>query len=52
MKETYPKSWIVEGAVDGSNWTGIDRQTDNEDFKSSANAASFPVSNPVDCRFI
>jgi hypothetical protein len=52
MTATSPKSWIVEGSIDGSNWTEIDRRTDNADFKKSTNTASFPISNPVDCRFI
>jgi hypothetical protein len=29
----YIKSWIVEGSLDGSSWTEIDRQTENQDFK-------------------
>jgi E3 ubiquitin-protein ligase HECTD1 len=46
------KSWVVEGSLDGSSWTEIDRQTDNQDFKDHANTASFAVSNPSDFRFI
>jgi hypothetical protein len=45
------KSWVVEGSLDGRSWTEIDRQTDNQDFKST-NTASFAVSNPAKFRFI
>jgi hypothetical protein len=46
------KSWIVEGSLDGENWTKIDRQTDNQDFKEHWNTVSFTVSKPVKSRFI
>jgi regulator of replication initiation timing len=45
------KSWAVEGSLDGENWTEIDRQTDNQDFRKW-NAVSFTVSDPVESRFI
>jgi hypothetical protein len=45
------KSWVVEGSLDGENWTEIDLQTDNQDFKCW-NKVSFVVSNPVESRFI
>jgi hypothetical protein len=46
------KSWVVEGSLDGDNWTEIDRQTDNQDFKDGWNKVSFTVSKPVESRFI
>jgi hypothetical protein len=45
------KSWVVEGSLDGENWTEIDRKTNNQDFKSW-NTVSFTVSKPVESRFI
>jgi hypothetical protein len=46
------KSWVVEGSLDGTNWTEIDRRTDTDDFKTW-NTASFAVSNEdSECRFI
>jgi hypothetical protein len=45
------KSWVVESSLDGSNWTEIDRQTNNEDFKVLG-SVDFSVSNPRQCRFI
>jgi hypothetical protein len=29
------KSWVLDSSLDGCAWTGIDRKTDNEDFKAS-----------------
>jgi hypothetical protein len=52
MMAQYPKSWVVEGSLDGTNWTELDRQTDNEDFENVEKTASFRISKPVDCRFI
>jgi hypothetical protein len=47
------KSWVVEGSLDGSSWTEIDRQTDNYDFNHSyIQTASFAVSKPAEFRFI
>jgi hypothetical protein len=56
----YLKSWVVSGSVDGSNWTEIDRQTDNQDFnrpmgwKSARdwNTVSFAIANAGEFRFI
>jgi hypothetical protein len=52
MMAHYPKSWVVEGSLDGTNWTEIDRQTDNADFEKYQETASFRISKPVECRFI
>jgi hypothetical protein len=52
MKAESPKSWIVEGSVDGSTWTEIDRRMDTDDFENGANTVSFTISQPADCRFI
>jgi hypothetical protein len=46
------KSWAIEGSEDGTNWTEVDRQTDNEDFNQGWNSVSFPVSKPEEFRFI
>jgi hypothetical protein len=52
MMAYSPTSWVVEGSLDGTNWTEIDRQSDNEDFKKYQHTASFPISKAVECRFI
>jgi hypothetical protein len=48
----FLKSWVVEGSLDGSSWTGIDRQTDKQDFKTGVNTGSFAISKWVEFRFI
>jgi hypothetical protein len=52
MYADYPKSWVLEGSVDGQNWADMDRQTDNLTFKRSWVIASFAVQMPLECRFI
>jgi hypothetical protein len=52
IRAFYLKSWDLEGSLDGSSWTVIDRRSDTQDFKGGWVTASFPVSNQVECRFI
>jgi hypothetical protein len=52
LKAPHLKSWMVEGSLDGSSWTEIDRQTDNRNCEFMWNAASFAVSKPAEFRFI
>jgi hypothetical protein len=51
LEAEWLKSWVVEGSLDGSSWTEIDRQTDKQDFRYGK-PASFAVSNPAEFRFI
>jgi hypothetical protein len=45
--------WDVEGSLDGSSWTEIDRQAYNQDFTNAfGNTASFGLSKPAEFRFI
>jgi hypothetical protein len=44
-------SWVVEGSLDGSSWTEIDRKADNLDFLGW-NTASCAVSKRREFRFI
>jgi hypothetical protein len=49
------KSWVVEGSLDGQNWTLIDRRTDNRDFTAGRLAqgrTSFACSHQVEARYI
>jgi hypothetical protein len=39
----YLRSWVLYGCSDGRDWVEIDRQTDNQDFRSGWNTASFTV---------
>jgi hypothetical protein len=53
MKTLYLKSWVVESSLDGQTWIGIDRKTDNKDFKEGNwETVSFAVSNSTECHFI
>jgi hypothetical protein len=46
-----PRSWVVEGSMDGESWTEIDRQTGNSELTTLV-TASFAVSNSAQCRLI
>jgi hypothetical protein len=49
------KSWVLEGSLDGENWTEMDRQTENGDFdehRRDGQEASFVVWNQAKSRFI
>jgi hypothetical protein len=45
------KSWIIEGSVDGTRWTEIDRRTGTQDFKEN-NIVSFAISRSWEFRLI
>jgi hypothetical protein len=45
-------SWVMEGSLDGENWTEIDRQTDHRAFRDLPETTAFTVSNPAECSFI
>jgi hypothetical protein len=45
------KSWILEGSMDGVNWTEIDRRTDVE-WDGSYSTRSFDVSESVESTFV
>jgi hypothetical protein len=53
LRTYWLKSWVLEGSLDGVDWTVIDQQTDTQDFtQRDVKAASFKVSEPRECRFI
>jgi chaperonin cofactor prefoldin len=46
-------SWVVEGSLDGTSWTEIDRRTGSRDFEGGYQSAnSFVVSKSDEFRFI
>jgi hypothetical protein len=45
-----PKSWIVEGSLDGESWTELDRYVDFPD--SGHRIGTFAVTNSAPCRFV
>jgi hypothetical protein len=59
IKSACLRSWIVEGSVDGRNWTQIDQETNNRhfdltawDYSPGAGLGAFRVSNSAGFRFI
>jgi hypothetical protein len=52
IKTTWMKSWVLEASMDGRRWVEIDVQTNNQDFLTFMNTASFFVANPMNCQFI
>jgi hypothetical protein len=51
IRATGIKSWVLEGSLDGENWTEIDRQMDNLRFGGQKTVA-FPLSTQTELRFI
>jgi chaperonin cofactor prefoldin len=52
IKNSSLNSWVIEGSLDGENWTEIDRQTKNSQLMKEPFTASFAVSKSEECRFI
>jgi hypothetical protein len=53
MRTYSLQSWVVEGSLDFTDWTEMDRKIDNNDFDAFRYPiASFAVSNSAECRFI
>jgi hypothetical protein len=46
------KSWVIEGSIDGANWSEIDRQQDTDVFAIEVNLVTFKAANHVEARFI
>jgi hypothetical protein len=44
--------WVVEGSLDGEEWTEIDRRANHYPLLRGSPEASFPVSIPAECRFV
>jgi hypothetical protein len=45
-------SWVIQGSIDGSLWTDLDRRTGNDDLNGTNAVGSFSVSKSIECRFI
>jgi hypothetical protein len=53
VQSFWLKSWVVEGSLDGESWVEIDRQVNNQDFRTcKGGTASFALAGGVDCRFV
>jgi hypothetical protein len=48
----FPKSWVLEGSQDGSQWVVLDERTNNRDLKGQSQIASFLTSTRQVSRLI
>jgi hypothetical protein len=48
----FPKSWVIEGSLNGTSWTQVDERMNTTDLKGQNRVATFPVSRIVDSHFI
>lgn len=46
------KSWMIEGSVDGINWTLLDKRLENYSLKSKNVTEKFLIQKPMRCKFI
>jgi hypothetical protein len=51
-KDNYPKSWSVEGSMDGECWTELDRRKNDSHLKEDLAVHSFEVRSPFECQFV
>jgi hypothetical protein len=48
----YVHSWIVEGSLDDSNWSILDRRENNDEMTSAHPIGTFTVSHSDESRFL
>jgi hypothetical protein len=48
----YLRSWIFEGSINGSNWTELDRHTDDQTTNWNHPIGTFSISNRCECQFV
>lgn len=48
----YPKSWVIEGSNDNSNWTILDEQNNCQYLNTNYKVHIFKISNPNQFRYI
>jgi hypothetical protein len=49
---SHPKSWVLEGCVDGEPWIELDQRSNNNQLNGLLLVATFNVSTSALCRFI
>jgi hypothetical protein len=47
-----PKSWVIEGSLDGEEWELLDQRENARELNGAGRIASFPVAKELECRFI
>jgi hypothetical protein len=48
----FPKSWVIEGSLNGTSWMQLDKQMNTKDLIGQNRVVSFPVSTVAESRFI
>jgi hypothetical protein len=51
-KPVHPKSWTVEGSIDGSTWAELDRHENSADLNRRGIVRIFRTSASPECRFV
>jgi uncharacterized coiled-coil protein SlyX len=51
-EDNYPKSWVLEGSMNGEDWTELDRRKNDSHLKEDLAVHTFEVKSPFECRFI
>jgi hypothetical protein len=46
------KSWVIEGSMDGSEWTEMDRRIDNSDLNDRNATRTFRLARSEECKFM
>jgi hypothetical protein len=49
---SHLRSWVLEGSIDGSSWTELDRRTNNDDLNGANLIQAFSISKSIEYRFI
>jgi hypothetical protein len=52
LRVLHPKSWVIEGSLDGRSLREIDRSINNQDCDDIGSPASLAASNAAEFRFI
>jgi hypothetical protein len=51
-EDNYPKSWVLEGSMNGTRWTELDRKKNDSHLKEDFAVHTFEVKSPFECRFV
>jgi E3 ubiquitin-protein ligase HECTD1 len=49
---SHPRSWVLEGSLDGTKWIEIDRREDDESLREMNRVAEFSVATVERAQFI
>jgi hypothetical protein len=49
---SHLRSWVLEGSLECSSWTELDRRTNNDDLNGANWIHAFSIPKSIECRFI